>query len=237
MHLSPQPEIVSPRPHQRTLRFQRNANGAARIQNNCAQKTRSRGHVGRPRCQRLVPRPHPSPLLVLPRLHFRDTWRTHRQHCSMVSNKGRTPMSSSTDLAIATARDLIAALWSSHPASPISPLSDRQVSALKNMAEIFKTTFEEARDHKDNEPLLEMPPMALPGDNQPEKKLPVAEPRALKLLSQPHPALEPRVETPPKTSPKLMYTAATRNRNATRRQNMKLTAPIPNKNMQNSQNW
>ena len=88
LHLLPQPETVSPRPPQRTLRFQRNADGAARIQNTCAQKTRSPGHMGRPRRQSLVPWPRPSPLSVLPRLHFRDTWRTHCQHCSVVSHQG-----------------------------------------------------------------------------------------------------------------------------------------------------
>ena len=97
--------------------------------------------------------------------------------------KGRTPMSSSTDLAIAAARDLIAALQSPHPASPISPLSDSKVFDFKVMAEIFKSTFEEARDHKDKEPLSEMPPMALPGDNHPEKDLPAVEPRVLKIPS------------------------------------------------------
>ena len=81
-------------------------------------------------------------------------------------------MSSSTT--IAAARDLMAALRSPHPASPISPLSDSEVSALKTMAEIFKTTFEEARDHEDDEPLPDMPHMALPGDKQSEKKLPAA---------------------------------------------------------------
>ena len=83
-------------------------------------------------------------------------------------------MSSSTDLAIAEARNLIAALRSPYPASPISPLSDSKVSVLKTMAEIFKTTFKEARDHEDDEPLPDIPPMALPGDNQSEKKLPAA---------------------------------------------------------------
>ena len=58
-------------------------------------------------------------------------------------------------------------LRSPHIASPISPLSDSKVSALKTMAEIYKTTFEEARDHEDDKPLPDMPPMALPGDNQP----------------------------------------------------------------------
>ena len=48
--------------------------------------------------------------------------------------KGRTTMSLSTDLSIAAARDLIAALRSPHPASPISPLSDSIVSDLKTMA-------------------------------------------------------------------------------------------------------
>ena len=86
--------------------------------------------------------------------------------------KGRTPISSSTDLAIAAACDLIAALRSPHPASPISPLSDSKVSALKTMAEIFKTTFKEDRYHEDDEPLPDMPPMALPGKNQSEKKNP-----------------------------------------------------------------
>ena len=83
-------------------------------------------------------------------------------------------MSSSTNLAIAAARDLIAALQLPHPDSSIYPLSDSKFSALKVMAEIFKTTFEEARDHKDDEPLQDMPPMALPGNNHPEKKLPAA---------------------------------------------------------------
>ena len=88
------------------------------------------------------------------------------------TTKGRTPMSSSTDLAIEEARDLLSALRSPHPSYQISPLSDSKVSAHKIMAEIFKTTFEEARDHEDNEPLPKMPPMALPGDNHPEKMLP-----------------------------------------------------------------
>ena len=51
------------------------------------------------------------------------------------------------------------------------------------MAEIFKYTFEEAHDNEDEEPLPDMPPMALPGDNQPEKVIPAAEPRVLKILS------------------------------------------------------
>ena len=80
-------------------------------------------------------------------------------------------MYSSTDLDIATAHDLIAALRSPHPASPISPLPDSKVAALKVMAEIFKSTFEEARDSEDEEPLPSMPPLSLPGDNKPEKKL------------------------------------------------------------------
>ena len=54
--------------------------------------------------------------------------------------KGQTPMSSSTDLAIADARGLIAALRSPQPDSPISPLSESKVSALKVMAETFKST-------------------------------------------------------------------------------------------------
>ena len=83
--------------------------------------------------------------------------------------KGRTPMSSSTDLAIAAARNLIAALRSPHPASPISPLSNSKFSALKTMAEIFKATSKEACDHEDEETLPDMPPVALLGDNQSEK--------------------------------------------------------------------
>ena len=39
LQLSPKPQTVSPRPPQRTLQFQRNNDGAARIQNTCAQKT------------------------------------------------------------------------------------------------------------------------------------------------------------------------------------------------------
>ena len=97
------------------------------------------------------------------------------------------------------------------------------------MAEIFKTTFEEAHDHEDEEPLPDMPPMALPSDNQPEKEIPAAEPRVLKLPSQPHPTPEPRMETPPKPSPHIAYAAATQNINATRRRKLKLTTPTPNK--------
>ena len=78
-------------------------------------------------------------------------------------------MSLSTDLAIAAARDLIAVLRSPHPASPFYPLSDSKVASLKVMAEIFKSTFEEARDNEDEESLPSMSPMALPGDNQPKK--------------------------------------------------------------------
>ena len=48
--------------------------------------------------------------------------------------KGRTSMSSSTDLAIADARDLIAAIRSLQPSSPISLLSESKVAALKVMA-------------------------------------------------------------------------------------------------------
>ena len=97
------------------------------------------------------------------------------------------------------------------------------------MAEIFKTTFEEACDHEDDEPLQDMPPMAFPGDNQPERKIPAKEPRVPKLPSQLHPAPEPKVETPPKTLPQIKYAAATRKGNAARQRNLKLTIPTPNK--------
>ena len=74
-----------------------------------------------------------------------------------------------------------------------------------------------------------MPPMALPGNNHPEKELPAAELRVTKLPSQLHPAPEPRAETPLKPSPHITYAAATRNINATRRRKLKLTTPTPNK--------
>ena len=150
--------------------------------------------------------------------------------------KGRTPMSSSTDLAITAARDLIASLRSPHPASPISPLSDSKVAALKVMTEIFKPTFEDARDNKDEEPLPDMPPMALPGDNQHKKETPCSRTKGAGIPSQPSPpvqppntAPEPRVETPPKIAPHITYAAVTRNRNATRRQKMRLATPTQNK--------
>ena len=97
------------------------------------------------------------------------------------------------------------------------------------MAENFKTTFEEACDHKYEEPLPNIPPMALTGDNQPENGLPAAEPRVLKLPSQLHPAPESRVETPPKPAPHITYANATRNRNATRWRKLNLTTPTPKK--------
>ena len=58
-------------------------------------------------------------------------------------------MSSSTNLVIAAARDLIEEIWSPHPDSTISPLSDSKVAALKVMGEIFKSTFEEVRGGED----------------------------------------------------------------------------------------
>ena len=81
-------------------------------------------------------------------------------------------MFSSTDLDIAAVRNLIAALRSLHPASPISPISDSKFDALKVMAEIFKSTFEEARNGEDDAPLAGMPPISLPGDNQPARDFP-----------------------------------------------------------------
>ena len=97
------------------------------------------------------------------------------------------------------------------------------------MAKIFKSTFEEAHDNKYEETLPYMPPIALPGDNQPEKDPPATEPRVLEIHSQPHPAPEPRVEPPLKISPHITYAAATQNRNVTRRRKMKLATPTPNK--------
>ena len=145
-------------------------------------------------------------------------------------------MSSSMDLAIAAARDLIAALRSPYHVYPISPLSDSKVADLKVMAEIFKSNFEEARDGEDEEPLASMPPISLPGDNKPAKKLPASEPRVLTIPLQPSPTLqppntapEPRVEKKPKIAPPITYAAATQNRNATRRRKMKLATPTPNK--------
>ena len=75
-------------------------------------------------------------------------------------------------MAIAAAHDLIAVLRSLHPDFPISPLSNSKVAALKVMAEIFKSNFEEARDGEDEELLASMPPMSLPGENQPAKEFP-----------------------------------------------------------------
>ena len=81
-------------------------------------------------------------------------------------------MFSSPDLSIVAAHDLIAALQSPHPDSPISPLSEIKVDALKIKAEIFKSTFEEAHDGEDEELLASMPTISLPSDNQPAKKFP-----------------------------------------------------------------
>ena len=145
-------------------------------------------------------------------------------------------MSLSTNLAIAAARDLFEALRSPHPDSTIYPLSDSTVATLKVMAEIFTSTFEEACNGEDEEPLAIMPPMSLPGENQPAKELPASEPRVLKISLQPslpvqppNTAPEPRVEKPHKIAPPITYAATTRNRNATRQQKMKLATPTPNK--------
>ena len=64
------------------------------------------------------------------------------------------------------------------------------VGLLKGGFEDFRHDFEggniqihlrEARNHEDEESLPDMPPMALPGDNQPEKELSAAEPKVLKF--------------------------------------------------------
>ena len=86
--------------------------------------------------------------------------------------KGRTQMYMSTNLAITAAHNLITVLWSQHPALPISPLAASKVSYLKTMAEIFKATVDEARDHEDDKPLQNMPPMDLLGENQSVKNTP-----------------------------------------------------------------
>ena len=52
------------------------------------EKTRPTWHLGRPLRQRLVSRPRPPPLLVLPRINCRNAWGTHRRHSSMVFHQG-----------------------------------------------------------------------------------------------------------------------------------------------------
>ena len=115
--------------------------------------------------------------------------------------KDQTPMSPLTDLAIADERDLILALRSPHPASPISTISNSKVSALKIMAEIFKSTFVEARNGEDEEPLAGMPPMSLPGDNQPANEFPSSEPRVLTITSTVSPTHLPAVPPSPPVQP------------------------------------
>ena len=110
-------------------------------------------------------------------------------------------MPSSTDLAIAAARDLIAVLRSPQPDYPIYPLSNSKVAALKVMEEIFKSTFEEARDGEDEEPLAGMPPMPLPGNNQPAKEFPASEPRVLTIPSTVFPTHLPTVPPYPPVQP------------------------------------
>ena len=161
--------------------------------------------------------------------------------------KGRTPMSLSTDLAIAAVRNLIEVLRSPYPASPISPLYDSKAADLKVMAEIFNSTFEEARNSEDEESLAGMSPISLPGDNQPAKEFLASEPRLLTITSTdspthlpavspsppvqpPNTAPEPRVERPPIIAPPITYAAATtQNRNATRRRKKDFATPKPNK--------
>ena len=74
------------------------------------------------------------------------------------------------------------------------------------MAEIFKSTFEESHDDEDEEPLPSMPPMAFTSDNQPENKLPAAEPKVLKIPSQPSPPVQP-----PNTAPESRVKKTTEN--------------------------
>jgi hypothetical protein len=58
---------------------------------------------------------------------------------SWFPTKVAMPNASSTDLAIAAARDLITALQYPSPASPLSPASDSQLAALQQLANIFAT--------------------------------------------------------------------------------------------------
>ena len=77
------------------------------------------------------------------------------------------------------------------------------------MAEIFKSTFEEARDGEDEEPLAGMPPISIPGVNQPAKEFPASEPRMLTIPSTVSPTHLPAVPPsptvqPPNTAPEPM---------------------------------
>ena len=87
LHLLPQRKTFRPRPPQWNLQLQRHSNGTPGLNDTGAQKSHPPWHMGRPRRQRLVPQPRPSPLLVLPRIHRGNTWGTHRRNCSVDSHQ------------------------------------------------------------------------------------------------------------------------------------------------------
>jgi hypothetical protein len=80
------------------------------------------------------------------------------------------PRTSLADAAQFSARELIAALRNPVPAGPFTPIGDRQLVALQQLADIFQTTVQQARKSKSpapSEPASPPPPAPPPSQTEP----------------------------------------------------------------------
>jgi hypothetical protein len=147
------------------------------------------------------------------------------------------PKSSSTDAAIAAARDLTNALLHPSPASPLSPISDSKHAALQKLSTIFNEITDPGPAKIPTPTTVAKTPTVPPGFEPLPISVPAALPRVPSPLSttpSPLPASFPRVPTQPRppappapavgalpASPTETYQARTRNAGQRRRQQHK----------------
>jgi len=163
------------------------------------------------------------------------------------------PNSSSTDAAIAAARDLTNALLHPSPASPLSPISDSQHAALQELSTIFHEITDPGSAKIPTPTTVAKTPTVPPGFEPLPIPVPVALPRVPSPPSttpSPLPASVPRVLTQPRPpappapavdalpeSPTETYQARTSNAGQQRRQRHKsqraATKPASKQNKKN----
>jgi hypothetical protein len=124
------------------------------------------------------------------------------------------PTASSTDRALAAARDLVHALKNPSPASPFAPLDAHQHKALTDLANLFATVAAPADDVPAPAP---MPPVHPPGPALPPAQVRFAVP----LVTAAHAPALPRVPVPavalPRVPPMATYHSRTGNPGRRRR--------------------